>query len=113
MTQDTLSKELKISRASLALYETDKRNPDNDTLKCFASYFNVTTDFLLGQTENKNTSERISEVVSADKELFIFWETLKDRPDLQLLIQQTKDLPDNDIKQILKIIKSFEDKDSI
>ncbi len=111
LTQEELANAVNISKSTIAMYETSKRNPDMDTLKEFATYFNVTTDYLLGRTDIRNNADRISEAIKDDLELFDFWEALKDRPDLQLLFKQTKDLADKDIKQILKIIKTFEDEE--
>lgn len=50
LTQRELSKELNISNSSLALYETEKRQPDYNTLNKLADYFDVSTDYLLGRT---------------------------------------------------------------
>lgn len=35
-------------------YELNRGNPDLDTLLKLADYFNVTTDYLLGRTDNSN-----------------------------------------------------------
>lgn len=56
LTQGELSKLTFISRSRLSLYETDKREPDLQTLKQLASFYRVTTDYLLGheQTSKEN-----------------------------------------------------------
>ncbi|MDF2635419.1 MAG: helix-turn-helix domain protein [Pelosinus sp.] len=48
LTQEQASKLLNISRSRIALYETDKRDIDTDTLRQFAEFYGVTTDYLLG-----------------------------------------------------------------
>lgn len=48
LTQSELSSRTFISRSRLSLYETDKREPDLQTLKQLAKFYHVTTDFLLG-----------------------------------------------------------------
>lgn len=55
MTQDELAKKLGISRAALSHYETDRRQPDYDTLRDIANYFNVSLDYLLGRTNDPQT----------------------------------------------------------
>jgi transcriptional regulator with XRE-family HTH domain len=55
MTQDELAKKLGISRAALSHYETDRRQPDYDTLRDIANFFNVSLDFLLGRTNDPQT----------------------------------------------------------
>lgn len=53
LSQDELTKILKLkSRSNLATWETDKANPDYETLKKIASYFSVTVDYILGTTED-------------------------------------------------------------
>lgn len=47
LTQEELAKELDISRSSLSLYETGKREPDYELLRKICKYFNVTADYLL------------------------------------------------------------------
>ena len=41
-----------VAESTMSLYETKKREPDQQTLKNIAKYFNVTTDYLLGLSEN-------------------------------------------------------------
>ncbi|WP_368490734.1 helix-turn-helix domain-containing protein [Clostridium sp. BJN0013] len=48
LTQDELSKLLNINRATYAHYETGRREPDLETLKMLAKFFNVTLDQLAG-----------------------------------------------------------------
>lgn len=48
LTQGQLSAKLGISRDTLANYEIGRREPDFETLKKIAKYFEVSTDYLLG-----------------------------------------------------------------
>ena len=52
MTQREVSKSLNISRTTYTKYETGDREPDFHALQRLADYFNVSTDFLLGRTDN-------------------------------------------------------------
>lgn len=52
LTQEDLARKLGLSRASLSHYETSRREPDHETINKIASFFRVSTDFLLGRTEN-------------------------------------------------------------
>lgn len=56
LTQETLAKELNITRDRLAKYEVDTNKPDHDMLKRISSYFNVSIDFLLDQTDEERQS---------------------------------------------------------
>jgi len=59
-------------------------------MKLRTDFLNVTTDYLLGRTNIGNSAEIIFEGIKDDQELFDFWSALKDRPDLQLLLRQTR-----------------------
>jgi len=48
MTQQELAKALVMSRSTLSGYETEGKEPPFDALCKFASFFDVTTDYLLG-----------------------------------------------------------------
>ena len=52
LTQEQLAKVFNMSRSTYAQHEVDRRNPDYETLNLFADFFNVTTDFLLGRTDD-------------------------------------------------------------
>ncbi|MCL2336540.1 MAG: helix-turn-helix domain-containing protein [Firmicutes bacterium] len=47
-TQAQLAVIFNMSRSTYAQYEVNRRNPDYNTLRMFANYFQVSTDFLLG-----------------------------------------------------------------
>ena len=52
LTQEQLADTIKIGRSALSLYETEARQPDPQTLRVFADYFNVSTDYLLGRSDD-------------------------------------------------------------
>lgn len=54
ITQKDLAKHLGVSDRSVGYYETGQRTPPPDILEKIADYFNVTVDFLLGRTEERN-----------------------------------------------------------
>lgn len=51
LKQEELSKIINVSQASLSGYENEKFEPDNKTLLHLASYFGVSTDYLLGNED--------------------------------------------------------------
>lgn len=62
LTQAQLADILNISRATLGYYENAERTPDIETLDLAASYFKVTSDYLLGRTPNKTTDTKLQAV---------------------------------------------------
>ena len=51
LTQDELAPRLGISRSTLGMYETGKREPDFETLETIADFFNVNMDYLIGNSD--------------------------------------------------------------
>lgn len=51
ISRNELALALGIKYAALSKYEKDERQPDYDTLAQIANYFDVSTDYLLGQTD--------------------------------------------------------------
>ncbi|MFD1316997.1 helix-turn-helix transcriptional regulator [Loigolactobacillus coryniformis] len=58
VTQQEIADFLGISRPAYTAYESGKRQPDYDILKKLATYFNVTTDFLLGQNQTPEWADK-------------------------------------------------------
>lgn len=55
LTQKELALTFNLSQSSIALYEKGIRTPDFKTLSAYASFFNVSTDYLLGIEISKNS----------------------------------------------------------
>lgn len=55
MTQAQLAIVLKLSPSTIGMYEQNRREPDLISLIKLARYFQVSTDYLLGITENPST----------------------------------------------------------
>lgn len=53
LTQEGTAKELGIALRSYRRYETGEREPDASTLVRMADFYGVTTDYLLGRTEER------------------------------------------------------------
>ncbi|SFL09482.1 helix-turn-helix domain-containing protein [Halanaerobium salsuginis] len=109
--QKELAEYLGVSRPTITQYESGARKPDNDTLEKIADHFNVTVDYLLGRTDERSPADKIKKAISDDPELQETWEQIFQRENLQLLFKQTKDLDDDAIKQIIRIIKAIEDEE--
>lgn len=52
LTQEQVGKELGFSRQRYNFYETGNREPDNETLVKLADFFSVSTDYLLGNSDD-------------------------------------------------------------
>lgn len=72
LTQIELANLTSISRSRLSLYETDKREPDLQTVKQLANFFGITVDELLGLADKP--SEALSAEPKKPKDLLKFLE---------------------------------------
>lgn len=111
LLQKELAEKLSLTQQTISLYESGSREPDAETLIKIADFFEVSTDYLLGKTNIRNSDKHISSALIDDPELLEFWDKLKEREDLQLLFKQTKDISPKGIQQIIRIIKAIEDKE--
>ncbi|HEM3666834.1 TPA: helix-turn-helix domain-containing protein [Streptococcus suis] len=59
LTQKSIADHFNIKQPTYSQWEQGKRGPSDDTLQRFASFFNVSTDYLLGNSEIRNPEEEI------------------------------------------------------
>jgi transcriptional regulator with XRE-family HTH domain len=67
ITQEKLAAILGISRSAIAMYETEKCDLSNDILIACASFFDVSTDYLLGQSDIKKAPSYEDAGLSAEE----------------------------------------------
>ncbi len=74
MSQEKLGNLVGVGRTAVAMWETDKSEPDNATLSKLAEVFHVSVDYLLGRTEQKETPTPDSERKIEKQDLMAaFW----------------------------------------
>lgn len=56
LSQIDLAKIMNVSNGSISKWERGERQPDYDTLKKISNFFNVTTDYLVGQSDSRTTN---------------------------------------------------------
>ncbi len=54
LKQEELGKIVNLSKATISRYEANTIEPNNETLKLIANYFNVSIDYLLGNSDTQN-----------------------------------------------------------
>lgn len=91
LTQEELGKRINVTKVSISGYENGNRTPDTETLQKLADFFNVTTDYLLGRTDNPNSPKNDD-----------IPEELKD-PELGLFFKELKEASEERREQLLKI----------
>lgn len=100
LTQTELANLLNVSNGAIAMWETEKRQPDLDMVSKIASYFNVSVDYLIGREQEKNmnkfkelrkkaglTQIEFAQKLNVDQSTISKWEQDKAIPDIQTLVQ--------------------------
>lgn len=57
LSQVEVARALGMSRSGFSMYELGQREPDMETVRKMADYFNVTTDYLLGRVNDPRSGE--------------------------------------------------------
>lgn len=91
---------MKITRSSLSQYEIGNRQPDYETLKKIADFFEVTTDYLLGYSNTKP-------VVKEEKTPY----NVTDDPDLQIAFKEAADFSEEARRQTIDFINYLKEKE--
>lgn len=85
LSQGKLADELGISRGALSYYESYQRTADISMLVKFASYFGVTTDYLLGLSDNRTPETAgIGEVTGLSDEAIGLLKEAKQYSDIEI-----------------------------
>lgn len=98
LSQKELGQILGVSNVTISMYENNDRQPDSETIKKLADYFRVTTDYLLGRTENPDATVTLTEKNEKDiaKKMKKLREELSNSDGLmfdgEILSDETKDL---------------------
>lgn len=69
LTQDDLAAELKLGQGQLNRYELGKNSPSVDKVIAFARFFNVSTDYLFGLTDDPTGNLSTHDLSKAEVEM--------------------------------------------
>jgi transcriptional regulator with XRE-family HTH domain len=82
LTSKQFGEKFKLAESTISGYETGARKPDIELIKAFAKFFDVTTDYLLGESTDRHGKNISSAYYDYDN----ITEEEKDYLDLQLEI---------------------------
>ncbi|MFI8680440.1 helix-turn-helix domain-containing protein [Bacillus thuringiensis] len=66
ITQERLGNAIGVSKMAISYFEKGKKSPGRESLEKIADYFGVTTDYLLGRSEDPELNEEEDTVVSEE-----------------------------------------------
>ena len=99
LTMKEFGVKFNLAESTISGYENGTRKPDIDQVKKFADFFEVTTDYILGQTVISNP-----EVIKEDK-AFYMSRIATEFPDIDLMFKDMESLDAEEMKEIYDYIK--------
>ncbi|WP_160198824.1 helix-turn-helix domain-containing protein [Senegalia massiliensis] len=112
LTQEELGKKVGQTKSNISKYETGALEPGIDTLNSLARIFDVSIDYLLGNTDQRNISidEKYKEVYDVEEAM----EVILSQPGLmlngELLSDESKIILANSILNGIRTVKEIESK---
>lgn len=97
LSQQKIADYIGITRQGYGKYEDGTSEPDQKTLVKLASYFDVTTDYLLGKSHEPHLTE---------KEAF---EAFKNDPTLERWYKELPKSKEEDLQRLRKIWEAFKE----
>lgn len=108
LTQAEIAAEIGVSRERYNQYENNRRAPDYDTLVILAKSFNVSTDYLLGRTNDplpvRDVDQDLHDEHDYNKELAAF---LND-DEMSSMFYDYKNWTEEEKRNLLNILKGQE-----
>ncbi|MGE7094257.1 helix-turn-helix domain-containing protein [Lysinibacillus sp. NPDC048646] len=99
ISQKDFAKQIGVSSTVLSRYESDDRKPDYDTLQSIADYLNVSTDYLLGRTNDLESTNNKD-----------YTATIIHDPELQLWYKELPQSTEDDLRKLKTIWEVIMDK---
>jgi len=91
LTQDDVAKYLNIIRQTYSAYETGRSTPNPETLNMLACIFEVSVDWLLGNTSDPTPHDKKEKAPSAETER---------EKDLKYISEKIRELEINDLIKV-------------
>lgn len=99
LTPSGAANKIGFNRASVTVWKNSGKPPKSDLLNKIADFFEVSTDYLLGNIEKPSNQD--------DRELNDYLEMLKNRSECRMLFKLAKGATKEDVEQAVKIIEAL------
>lgn len=106
-TQGYVADRLGIARTTYTAYERDTKQPPMETINKIADLFGVSTDYLLGRTNQYDNDEVykssiLGKEIELSQEEYIILKEIKKNP---IMFNDLKNNPEKKVKQLIKMWK--------
>lgn len=98
---------LEMPYTTYVSYEKGERGLSSETLKRLSNFFGVSTDYILGRTENREKDLTPPGVENDDN--LALREMLRTRPDVKILFDASKDAPTSAILEAAALIMRYKE----
>lgn len=96
-----MKKDLSLGINTFSNWKLRGTIPSGETLSKIANYFDVSVDYLLGNTEQREKP------LTDDEELAEYLEELKNREELRMLFSLAKGATKADVQKAVKIVEAY------
>ena len=103
ITMKKLGEIVGVSESAISQYENGKRQPDIETLKVFADFFNVSIDYLLGKSDLRSPLD-IPEHIEGIANLVL---RMRSDDEFSDIINKINELSPEQLKAISTILSSM------
>ena len=104
ITQKDIADYLGVSPSAIGLYEQNRREPDLETVKKIADFFNVSVDYLLDRTDKRN----IDTSNDVDERLHKVMQELG--PDVLLAFYDLPNMTDEEKENVITLLEGIKAK---
>lgn len=99
-SQAVLARKLGVRQSTVGMWENGKNKPQNSKLEMMASIFDVSTDYLLGRSDEPNTD-------NAEDKIWELREQVRRDPERHYLFSLAKDADIEDVRKAVAIIDAL------
>jgi len=98
LKQKKVAKSLNVSAYQLSRYESGHSKPDPELIAEIATYYNVTTDYLLGKTDRPD-------MTAEDEKSSLIEEMAKKYPDADIMFDNLAEMTVDQLREVDDFIK--------
>lgn len=113
-TQSELAKLINSSTSKIAMWETEKRDPVKEDLVILSEIFDVSVDYLLGRTDNRNLTVKDEKSINKEKDIEKIIDELMEQQGLMLCGEPMNEddmlLLRNSIRSTIELAKTMKKK---